>query len=429
MVLEILVICLIVEFLLALVIFQFDLLAPAVVFDAVFVVASLDLFLMKDFWQVDIQWITFFVITVGTGVFTLTTYIIENSKVSFRRIYLLKIKYTNDFVVSNFYLNAFIIVYFSFILCTMIYVINSSGFGVTLSTLFSNYLKSIEAGERLNLPFFLSIFSILCSSAGYIWGYLFANNWVKTGKINLRLLLLVGLTCIIGISTGKRGDMVAIIASIAIILIMLLKQNYSKRVSRKIYFTIGIMMALVILSFQKIATVMGRDSYLFSPLEYISIYIGAPILNLNTSILQGKFNHPVFLSETLHSLYSSIGENLSIDEFIYNTDRVFWASPNGKRVGNVATIFYDFYHDGGLVGVILLSMFMALIMQLIYKGLKEEKYKNKTFFSIVYSYMLWLVARSFFANSLYDWITLSTIYTLILWWVYSVILPRLRRVR
>lgn len=94
---------------------------------------------------------------------------------------------------------------------------------------------------------------------------------------------------------------------------------------------------------------------------------------------------------------------------------------NGKRVGNVATVFYDFYHDGGIWGVIILTAIMATISQLLYKRIKRQKYRNRMFSTIVYSYVYWLVVRSFFANSFFDWFTLSTIHSLLLWWLYSII--------
>ena len=95
----------------------------------------------------------------------------------------------------------------------------------------------------------------------------------------------------------------------------------------------------------------------------------------------------------------SIGENLNISRFIYMSDRIFWSSVNGKRVGNVATVFYDFYHDGGIWGVIILTAIMATISQLLYKRIKRQKYRNRMFSTIVYSYVYWLVVRSLFANS------------------------------
>ena len=114
---------------------------------------------------------------------------------------------------------------------------------------------------------------------------------------------------------------------------------------------------------QLLANYADVPENLIEAMEYFSIYLGAPILNLNTSIEKGGFSHPVFLSETFHSLYKSIGKNFKIKSFIYDTDRIFLTSANGLRVGNVDTVFYDFFHDGGIVGVMVLTMIMAFIIE------------------------------------------------------------------
>ena len=77
------------------------------------------------------------------------------------------------------------------------------------------------------------------------------------------------------------------------------------------------------------------------------------------------------------------------------------------------------------MGVIALSFIMGFIVQSLYNGLKHEKFKNGMFATMGYSYMLWMVGRSFFANSFFDWFTLSTIFTLLIWWLYTVTIPKI----
>lgn len=427
MFLQVILLCTILEFLFALYLFKGDILSPAIAFNGIFVLAAMDLLLMQNYWDVKINSTTLTVILLGTISFTITSWIVNNTRMPILKINGVSIgSYEDNCNISNRFLLFAIVIYVVTILGSIVYVIRNKGLSVALSTLLLNYTKSITAGEKLDLPAILSISSTFCSTAGYVWGYLLSQNWVITRKINIKLLLLFALSCLMGISTGKRGELIALVASFVVCLIISLKKNYSRNLSRKLYMTIGSLIILVGLSFQGIATMMGRDSDLFSPFEYFSIYLGAPILNLNTSIEMNGFRHPVFLSETFHSLYRSVGENFGIDKFIYSTDRIFFSSPNGKRVGNVATVFFDFYHDGGFLGVIVLSAIMAIIAQSIYKKIKKGYYKNRMYWTIVYSYIFWLIVRSFFANSLFDWFTLSSIYTLSLWWTYSIVIPKIK---
>jgi len=426
LILSVLVVCLIFEFLMAIFLFKADVLAPAVVFSFVFVISSLDLMLMSDYWNVTIQSVTLWIIVIGVLSFIIGSYLAKN--VRFIRISvggLSLVNYQENFRISRSFLNFMIAVYILFIGISMLYVIRSRGVSSAITGLFSSYVTALGDDTELELPVFLSLPSKFLLLGGYIWGYFLVNNWIINHKLEVRYIILFVLTLVMSVSNGKRGELVALVITLVIYILFALKKNRSKKLSKKVYFTLFLILIAVALSFQSIATMMGRDSDLFEPLEYFSIYLGAPILNLNTSILRAGFKHPIFLSETFHSLYTAIGENFGIDPFIYTTDRIFWSSPNGKRVGNVATTFYDFYHDGAFMGVIALSFIMGFIVQSLYNGLKHEKFKNGMFATMVYSYMLWMVGRSFFANSFFDWFTLSTIFTLLIWWLYTVTIPKI----
>ena len=427
-----LIIILILEFLLALFIYKNDILAPAVVFSFVFLLSTTDLILMSTFWDVSLQLITAVILISGIFLFIIGTYVanmIPSINIKFGSHS--GIKYVDNLRLSGAFLNSMILIYIFFIAFFMIYVIRLRGGGVISTGLIDAYGAAIGGDTDLNLPVYVSLPYTFLLLAGYVWGYIFANNLVINRNIDKRCIVLFLLALILSISNGKRGEFIALTVSLIVYVLLALKKSKSRKsrksrkLSRQIYLMIFILLILVALLFQHIATIMGRDSDRFGPFEYFSIYLGAPILNLNTSVIEKRFSHPVFLSETFHSLYTAIGENFAIKSFIYKTDRIFWSSPNGKRVGNVATTFYDFYHDGGMLGVIFLSFVMGVIIQYVYKGIKCERYKNKMFSTIVFSYMLWMIARSFFANSLFDWITLSTIITLAIWWIYSITIPKI----
>lgn len=422
MVLRLLFCFLLLEFLISLYIFKKDILSPAVAFNGIFAIAAADLLMMEDFWNVQLHMNTFVIVATGTIIFTVTSWLVNNSRSVSIRFSNLKIRQRinyND--IPTIYLNIIIIIYVFLIVASMVYVVRSNGLAAGLGSLLTNYTESVDIEEGLQLPAFLSVLSLLCSRAGYVWCFLFSDCLLKKRKPIARYFILIFLSCLLGIATGKRGELIALIACLIVCIFVALKKYESKKMNLKVYLFIGILFLIVVLSFQAIATVMGRDSNLFNPIEYFSIYLGAPILNLDTSVSRGGFNHPTFLSETFHSLYNAIGENFNISNFIYKTDRIFWASANGKRVGNVATVFYDFYHDGGILGVVVLTAMMATISQSLYKKVRKQRYNNRMFTVIIYSYVYWLVVRSFFANSFFDWFTFSTVYSLLLWWLYSIV--------
>lgn len=422
MILRILFCFLVFQFLISLYLFKKDILSPAVAFNGIFAIAAADLLMMEDFWNVELHVNTLIIMGIGTITFTVTSWLVNKTRCISVRMTTGRVKKRIDYDnIPGNYLNLALIIYVFLIIASMVYVVRKNGLAASFGSLMFNYTQSVDVEEGLQLPVFLSILYMLCSRAGYVWCFLFADYLMNNKKINVRYLLLIIFSCLLGISTGKRGELIALIACLTVCILVALKKYETRKMTYKVYLFIGAVFIVFVASFQTIATVMGRDSDLFSPVEYFSIYLGAPILNLDTSILKAGFRHPTFLSETFHSLYMSIGENLNISRFIYMSDRIFWSSVNGKRVGNVATVFYDFYHDGGIWGVIILTAIMATISQLLYKRIKRQKYRNRMFSTIVYSYVYWLVVRSFFANSFFDWFTLSTIYSLLLWWLYSII--------
>lgn len=424
MVLNVLLVGLIIEFILTLFIFKNDFLSPAVIFNGVFLMSAMNLRMMVDFWKVELHPITTGIILSGVLIFTIVGYVTSITKMRVpNKIKDQKIK---TIYIPNMTLDLLIIVYALVIVLSMISTIRSKGLGYSFSSLLLNYVTAIEGEETLNLPAVLSILFMLGSVSGYIWCYLLAEQWVNK-KLNWRFVILVLEVVLMGFSVGKRGESVAVLVSLVFDLLILLRRagkGKNKRRSKKVYVSIAFIIIIIPLAFQTISNTMGRDSYLFNPFEYLSIYIGAPILNLDISVANGGFKHPVPMSETFRSLYRAVGHNLGIDQFIYNSDRRFLTSVNGKRIGNVDTTFYDFFHDGGFIGVIILVAIMSVIIYRLYKSVKLKNDEHNMIRIIVYSYMLWLVARSFFANSFYEWITLSTIRTLLIWFLIEWILNK-----
>ena len=413
MILQSLCVIVILEFFLALYLFKGDILSPAVIFSAVFLIAVLDLLIMKNYWEVVLVPKTLLIISIGILVFILTSKMMENIHLPKIRLYYgnRKLKTRTASVTDRLYIPKIFIH-----ILIIIYLVLIAGVFATVSGnfSFSSYVIAISNDrEELQLPAALSLLFTFCSNSSYLWAYFLSYSIVRDHKVITGYLVLFIESIAIGLATGKRGNAVALVVVFAINLLLMLKRNHSRSISRKVYFLIFIALIVVAFSFQRIATIMGRDSDLFNPIEYFSIYLGAPILNLSTSIARGGFSHPVFLSETFHSLYKSIGSNFGVKSFIYNTDRTFLSSANGLRVGNVDTVFYDFFHDGGFAGVIILTAIMALIITAMYQRIKEDNVSIMR--TMIFSYMLWLVARSFFANSFFDWFTLSTIWTLLIW--------------
>ena len=399
-------------------IFKSDMLNPSVIFCLVFLAAAFDLEIMVKLWGVELRPITTAIIMVGTATFLTFSWLFIKHRLVFkkqgssskRKSYYVDFTYN----ISPYFFATVILIYLLLIYETFRTVVGSG------RLLFSAYVNNISADTTIDLPFPFSILALIFTNAGFVWPFLLANYITKKNRKFIYPLILLAESIFLFISNGKRGGAVAAIFCFIFSLFIDLKKTNNRKLKRRTYILIAAIVIASVLLFQTVANTFGRDSIMFDPFEYISIYLGGPILNLDTSIRRGNFNHPVPLSETFLSFYNSIGENFNIPQFVYKTDRIFLSTPTGRRVGNVDTTFFDFYHDGGIVAVIILTAIMSIIISKMYRAIIiEHKAKHIEFSTIIFCYMLWLVTRSFFANSFYNWCTLSTIYTLIVWWLFS----------
>jgi len=71
------------------------------------------------------------------------------------------------------------------------------------------------------------------------------------------------------------------------------------------------------------------------------------------------------------------------------------------NLGNVYTIYYAFIKDFGYVGVILLVALMAVICQVVFEKMRAT-YSKSNFFSIIYCFIVGLLAFSYFSNKFYE---------------------------
>lgn len=411
----ILVILLLIEFLLAFTLSRGDFLNPTVIYSFVFFLASVDLSMMKSFWAVQLNDITVIVLCLGVFVFILSYNFIGIIGKKFNLKSRSQIVNRKSIEVNRTFCYILLFIYIVTIILAFRYVIatakmyGGSGSVGQLIGIYNGLLKGATTDD-VSYPFYIQILTDLCGLGSYVWGYIIVNNYVVTKKFNKMYVLFLLLGLIVCLESGSRGDAISVIFCIICISVLILRKSESaKRITRKFYSIFIVATVGVIISFQFFGTTMGRDSYIFTPFEYFSIYLGAPILNLNTMINRyGGYNTGYF-NYTFSGLYSSIGGKLGISSLTAFEDPMVHLASNGHRTGNVATTYMAYYYDAGLFGVIILSAIMAIIMYKLYADAKKDKTSNVSYKTIIYAYFCFLLARSFFSNSLFNAIQLSLI--------------------
>lgn len=413
---KILCLILIVELLINLAYFKWDFVHPAVIFNLMFVLAALDLFLMSDYWNVVIKTETIFIITVGVFVFFVSAVLAEKIRVISKTI-TSRYDVKSDISISRFWI--YIIIYITTLVMTMLYRIKSVGLSYAVGSMLSQYSDAVSLDELTNLPLPLKLMGLICVSMTYVYAYLFADYWAKNKKINYKLFLLLTISSVYLLICQKRGTFVMFMVFLFAQLLLQTKIFKARKISKKIYLYTIIGAIVIMLSFNSIASIMGRTFGEDNQFALLSVYFGGPILNLNAAVTNMPRAHTTLpLSETFHGLYTAIYKYTRIETLNYSTSYIFRSSA-GHATGNVYTTFYDFYHDAGIAGVVILTAIMSFVACRIYKKIKLCNYNNTMFFSVLYGYIFVLVWRSFFANSFYEWIQFSTFEMLLVWFIAS----------
>lgn len=236
-------------------------------------------------------------------------------------------------------------------------------------------------------------------AAGYLVAYLTAQELV--GK-RIRETVLCGanlfLVSAIGLVVGGRFLGLSYLFVTAICLLILKYRSDGLKAAR-ILVAAGLMLCVMLLVFKALS--FGRSGSI-PYVDYIALYLGAPISNLNTYIESGVFAESSPIGRmTFFCWYTYFGYKFGITEWQYTFDLPFLES-NGFNMGNVYTTFYSYLYDFGFIGVFVLIALMALISQAVYEKAKSSASSHADLWIIFSSYIAFQLIFSFFSNKFYE---------------------------
>lgn len=424
--LQLLCIILLIELLFNLWLFKGDLLAPSIIFCFMFLVAAIDLLFMIDYWAISLGKLT--VIVVGSGVFAFSLGSLlakrNNIKFVFRKS---KRKYDKILKVeiSNLSLDLWIVLAF---LTIVIYIVNNLkviGMSFSLGNILMTYVMNSNQLENDTTPFYISILSLMVTSLSYIGGYLFAVNRILYKEKNIRYVLGILVSCIYFFLCTKRGNFIMYIVSLLYLILLVANNGKNIKITRRVYIVTVILGGILIAAFPTLGTLFGRTTVVTNSFEYISIYLGAPLLNLDYALKHGGVSNNLPLAYTFRMFYDFLYRYTgNSDYYIESPNEFIYA--NRHTTGNVYTTFSDFYYDGQVFAVIGMTVVMAYITQSMYTKIKKDNLKNSIFYYVLYSYIYGLIFRSFFANSFYAAIQPSIIEIVIIWWFFAYFIKKIR---
>ena len=287
----------------------------------------------------------------------------------------------------------------------VLFLIQMSGDGKLSNAIYAFRHANTFTEDKINLPSILNLLRRISIASGYYWGYFFIYSFIRKGRTNK--ILLAGNLClsiINNIILGARTGAFIIIIAMVVFAYILTFINKKRKIRVKTII-IGIVAFIIIsFSFKFFGSVLGRDIQ-FDFAEYIAIYLSAEIKNLDTYV-RNNIGGGVTLynCQTLIYVVNWFSGRFGLPNWAHELDIPFFYY-KGHNLGNVSTMFYAFYYDDGIRGIIIYTIIMALLSSYVFVKAINDSKRNSNHFSfslILYSYMYFCFLFSFFSNKFYE---------------------------
>lgn len=177
---------------------------------------------------------------------------------------------------------------------------------------------------------------------------------------------------------------------------------------------------LGLMAFAYLTSFIGRSVQRTDYLYYIAIYCGASIKNLDSFLTESIVHSDIWGKMTFINIIHYIGARFGIQGLNYSIS-LNYNSIGAYALGNVYTIYYAFIKDFGYIGMLLLVALMAIISQVVYEKMKTT-YTRSNILSIVYCFIVGLLAFSFFSNKFYEGVfDMNFIKYIVCWYLLDVV--------
>ena len=404
---------------------------PSILFVFFFVLSVFNGILNYSSWDFELHWITVFVIGFGATIFSLFC--------------LVTMKLTHKKNESGNVENQQIVVPLWIGVLSLLFVMVSSWlyWKAVVDVVVSNggtsdMFRAMVEYDRLtkfsdvdtSIRGFVGQLYVAVQAISYVWMYIFLRNlFAERRKIEwmaIPNMVLSGLLPLV--SGGRAGVITFVIAFVVMFLVFFTNQpqSFVKRYFK--YICAGIITISVagLLLFKPIVNLLGRDTGNETIFSYISLYLGAPIKNLDM-YLSGTLVNPINVKsnfwgeQTFAILYGSFS-HWTGNEVVKQWD--VWQpyqEINGHSLGNVYTTYYPFIFDWGIIGAFVAVAIIAIVMQLIFELVENHrlmKYSSIKISTLVYCYASYGIVFSFYLNFLITTTVSSAFLRFILVWVF-----------
>ena len=242
---------------------------------------------------------------------------------------------------------------------------------------------------------------------GYMSVYIAVNNYYALKKIDWRFVISSVLLCILIFLNGSRSPLLRIMTMIVILVYIFSYRNGKlKTGDMKLLIKLAAIAIPAVLVLLLLVRFMRPNVKISNLGNYIFIYAGAPLVNLNNWLAKfnGIPNLHLIGSQTFRNLYNYLGKwtgdtaletYKSINEFAY--------SANGIEIGNVRTCFYFLLYDFSYLGPVIMIALMAYYYVFEYmRCMYSKSLKGFDLRLFIYSYLINDLIMSFFSTRFYE---------------------------
>lgn len=377
-----LLIYLIVLLLLLYIVHKRDILSPSIILVFVYIISIIFTVINWDLWRMrDFSIDTALLIGVSLTVFSLIGIIMHINR---RKKINMIVKRNTKYSIKEIRLNIiFVLINTMICILTLIwlfYIVQSTG-------IFSN--EFTQENYTLQTPFLLNIMQRYVRIQGYFFAILLMNNVIsrKFKTSDIWIITFITSTILLALLNGTRLEILKIAATLLIsgYLFFKRKNGWNKQINTRIIIIGSVSLLLLLIIFYQLRFFKSGNSEQFTPIYYLSMYIGAPIKLLDLYISAPPINSDIFGLETFSTLHSNL-VTLGLENFLVSRHLEFRGIDN-IHLGNVYGAIRRYHRDFGIGGAILMFSILSFVFHKIYFKIKTSRNENITFTIIFYCFI------------------------------------------
>lgn len=384
--------------------FNRDLIQPSVIFCLVYCVSIFCAILNVSKWNIQLEMKTFLILFLGAVEFIIISLLVnkyfeKNSKscevVRKNRSFNIEIeKYKVVIITIYNVIMIALLLYYVFNIAGQFGKFNSLSEALTLFKQHTSYAKDAELPHLLLFAqkpiivfayifMYLYIKSIIFNEENSILYNIFSNWYYLIPVVGYIIHEFINSNRLTILSLGFAGFTIALV-------LYNIKTDWKKPIKIKTIGIIGVIGIAVLVIFYLSASWIGRINNK-NLIDYITLYCGGSIENLNLFIKYPPESSNIFGKESFYYLIKNLHDYGIMPLGKMYPIHLEFRYYDGIMIGNVYTAYRRWLYDFGIFGMIILQGGMALFFNVFYNKIKYSASKYLDFGIIIFSYMVYSI--------------------------------------